>query len=508
MADKLITLGYEIGTGECVAVPLRHLAVTGQTQESGKTTTLEALVTRSERRAIAFVTKRGEGGFTLGRRIAPFFQERADWEYVQSILESTFHERMKFERAWIVRACKGAKTLAEVQRNITGLMQGAKRSMDADMYMLLNEYLGKVVPLIARLPKSPRIDLVPGLNVMDLLDYPEELQMLVMASTLRWIHTSEKDVIVVIPEAWKFVPQSRKTPVRSEVERLVREGAGLKNYIWLDSQDIAGVDKILLRAASVWIIGVQREMNELKRAIGNMPAGIKRPNASAVAQLGVGEFFACWHDQLKRVYVQPSWMTADGARRISLALDEKPTEKPTEKPNLITEEEDMSKIADLEARNAELENEVKQLRAELARARGDKKTEVRPETKPDAKREPSDLDTVYSYVRERILRDPLVLRVLKTQPEISVEIQRETVTLDGNTLRGKLAELIARGFFDEPRKGQAAYDELWTRQHFQKAKSKPNVYNELNALAGMGFLTKESEGYQAVKAMRVNLIDP
>jgi len=34
------------------------LAVTGQTQQSGKTTTLEALISRSKLRALTFVTKR------------------------------------------------------------------------------------------------------------------------------------------------------------------------------------------------------------------------------------------------------------------------------------------------------------------------------------------------------------------------------------------------------------------------------------------------------------------
>lgn len=38
-----VLLGYEVGTGNPVEVPLRHLAVTGQTQEAGKTTALEAV---------------------------------------------------------------------------------------------------------------------------------------------------------------------------------------------------------------------------------------------------------------------------------------------------------------------------------------------------------------------------------------------------------------------------------------------------------------------------------
>ena len=35
-----IFLGYEIGSGEKVDIPLTHLVVSGVTQESGKTTTL------------------------------------------------------------------------------------------------------------------------------------------------------------------------------------------------------------------------------------------------------------------------------------------------------------------------------------------------------------------------------------------------------------------------------------------------------------------------------------
>jgi hypothetical protein len=51
-----IHLGYVVGTGEPVEIPLRHTAVTGQTQESGKTTTLEGLISRSGLQAVAYVT--------------------------------------------------------------------------------------------------------------------------------------------------------------------------------------------------------------------------------------------------------------------------------------------------------------------------------------------------------------------------------------------------------------------------------------------------------------------
>jgi hypothetical protein len=57
-----IHLGFEIRTGEPVAIPRHHLVVTGLTQVAGKTTTIAALIQRSHAYALAFVTKRGEIG--------------------------------------------------------------------------------------------------------------------------------------------------------------------------------------------------------------------------------------------------------------------------------------------------------------------------------------------------------------------------------------------------------------------------------------------------------------
>ena len=95
------------------------MVMTGQTQETGKTTTLEALISRARVPAIAFVTKRGKQSFTEGHRVAPYFRERADWQFVASVLEATMREKLKFERAWIMRASKGAKTLCETNTERT-----------------------------------------------------------------------------------------------------------------------------------------------------------------------------------------------------------------------------------------------------------------------------------------------------------------------------------------------------------------------------------------------------
>src|SRR5207244_4375061 len=102
--------------GTAVEIPIRNMVVCGQTQEAGKTTALEALIARAGVRAVTFITKRGEGSFTSARRIDPYFREQADWQFVASILEASRGEKLKFERAWIIRASRGARTLADVQR--------------------------------------------------------------------------------------------------------------------------------------------------------------------------------------------------------------------------------------------------------------------------------------------------------------------------------------------------------------------------------------------------------
>jgi hypothetical protein len=168
--SKTVRLGFEIGSGEPVDIPIGHMVVCGQTQLSGKTTTLDALVERSGRAAVAFVTKRGEAALHGARTIPPYFRERADWRFVESIIESDMRQKMRFERAWIVRAARGAKTLSDVRANVSELSAKSKRGMDADIYMLLGEYLDLVVPLIAKLPAADSVALEPGrLSVMNLL---------------------------------------------------------------------------------------------------------------------------------------------------------------------------------------------------------------------------------------------------------------------------------------------------------------------------------------------------
>jgi hypothetical protein len=358
-ADLL--LGFAIPSAEPVRIPLKHMAITGQTQEAGKTTALEALISRSGLTAVTFITKRGEASFTDARRIRPYFREQADWQFVASILEASRSEKLKFERAWIIRASRGADTLADVQRNVRKAMETAK-GMSADVYLTLDAYLEAVVPQISKVKWAHSLELFgTGVHAVDLTALNVEMQHLVIKSTITWVLEREKNTIVVIPEAWKFIPQGRGTPVKLAAEAFIRQGAALGNFLWLDSQDIAGIDKIILKSVPVWILGVQREANEIKRTLDNIPAGLAKPKPADIATLELGQFFACWGRHSIKTYVQPSWLAADKAQRHAAGQPitfEPP--KPKE-PDMNAERE-----AELLRENKELTDKVEKLERQLA----------------------------------------------------------------------------------------------------------------------------------------------
>jgi hypothetical protein len=583
MTSRYVHLGFEIGSAAAVEIQIRHMAVTGQTQESGKTTTLEALITRSRLAAIAFLTKRGESSFAGATRVPAYFQERADWQFVESILESSMKQRMKFERAWIVKACKGAHTLADVQRNVAELQARSKRSMDQDLYMLLGEYLTKVVPLIRSLPKVDHVGIYGGkLTVMDLVDYPDELQMLVIASTLEWIHKHGGNTITVIPEAWKFIPQGKNTPVKIVAEKLAREGAGLRNYLWIDSQDMAAVDKLMLRACAVWLIGVQREANEIKRALSNMPAGLKKPRAEQVATLQLGQFYACFGSEIRKTYVQPAWMDETTGKRIAsgrldvhdLAVTAKSPSKesdhllgltpskwgdefeslghsqtPKQLPEAGTrrvespagsaarshspvrdavpqtvakekEEEMPINPQTLEALKLAIKDGAKDTALQLlesisgnhpsgtdanlpAAARAGESSAPARAYSPD---ETFDNERLYQAFKARLTEEApgVLLSLTKAIPEIEVREAREKFTMDTTTREGRVAWLIADGYFDVNRVNAEVVTELAERGFPTSA---PNVAHAFAALTEKGFLVAGGKGrHRAVAGMKVNIV--
>jgi hypothetical protein len=538
--EQRVLLGFEIGTGDRVDIPLAHMVVTGLTQASGKTTTLKALISRTtDRRSVAFITKRAEGAFQDASLIAPYFREQSDWQFVESLLEATMRQRMKFERGWIMRVTRGAQTLEQVYANLqvqlfgddnyrSGNQKKRKHAvhpasgMNADIYLQLSAYFDILLPQLRGLRlrmgagAGNTLILKPGLNVMDLTEFSMEMQSLIIASTIDACYLMN-GVTVVIPEAWEFLPQSRKTPVMRSAEAFVRKAAASQNFLWLDSQDISGIEKTILKQVSVWILGNQREINEVEHTLKQLPiARHARPKPEEIMHLGRGEFFACFDKETHKVYVCPQWLASGVAQRYAVphsaiesvqlaeeiaehfAVYENATHEVEELRTNGSAREVLKKIKE-EDRNVDYKEAYEKLLTKVAEL---EKRLSRYETAPAEPLQPS------RFTSDAPRPDPVTLAVDVNKPEIEVTVKRHTIRMSDANSDGRLALLISQGFFDTPKKVEHLNIEFRARGWFAQMGRPAPLGPAMSKLAEMGFVRVVGVGtYQSIEGMKVRIKD-
>lgn len=314
-----IRLGFEIGSGREIFIEPSHLIVTGITQQSGKTTTLEALIQRSSLKAIVFKTKPGEKSFTSGTMVAPFFRERSDYEFVRSLIEAYTREKIFIEKGALMTLCKGSKSLLDIKMRVDEeINKGKLRGIKEEIYTRLQHYLENLIPQIQYANFSSVLNIGEGINIMDLERFSDEAQSLIIRSVADEVLKTSRDTILVIPEAWKFIPQKRNNPCKVAIESYVRQGATNKNFIWIDSQDMSNVDKTPLKQISTWILGYQSERNEVAHTLDQISLPQKqKPKEDDIMKLSIGQFYLSSREQVVKVYVQPAWLEKDKAWKIS-----------------------------------------------------------------------------------------------------------------------------------------------------------------------------------------------
>lgn len=316
---KKIKLGYEMGTGEKVEIDPSHLIVTGLTQLSGKTTTLEALIKRSELKAIVFKTKIGEKSFGSSQEVPPFFRDRSDYEFVKSLIEAYSKEKLFIEKGTLMQLCKGSGNLVEIKKKVDDkIAEGKLRGLKEEIFTRLQHYLENLIPQIQYANFSKTLQIGEGINVMNLERFSEEAQSLIIQSVSDEVLKTLNGIILVLPEGWKFIPQKYNNPCKRTIESYIRQGAANKNFIWIDSQDMAGVDKIPLKQISTWILGFQSERNEVKHTLDQIaiPKSSK-PKEEEIMTLKKGHFIISSPGGVKKVYVQPVWLDDENAIKIA-----------------------------------------------------------------------------------------------------------------------------------------------------------------------------------------------
>lgn len=513
--NETFELGYEVPDGQEVRARMHHLFISGVTQLAGKTTALEAFVHRTGCRALVFRCGRGEIGFEGAERIRPFFRERTDWRFVEGVISAHLHEKAKFYRGDIMTACRGARTLEDVHGAVRKrLAKTREGSFVHKILTELDQYLSEVVPVLREIDLAQTLELKEKVSVIDLEDVPLAVQQLIIASCCERIMEKERDVVVVIPEAWQMVPQDRTTPVKLAVEDITRRGAKLGIYCWLDSQQVTGVDQDVLRNIAIWLFGLQTHDLEKGRVAKTIPGRKVKPDD--VHALKLGHFYLVARTEAVRlIYVRPLWMNPEVAMgvvhgQLNVENVAKSAPHPVRKVDpmdekLKTENERLVKLnKNLIARVDELELRIK----ELARIKA-------PEFVAEAVKAAVGLKAAATMHKGGLIdttgpapvdREVVVphLHVDQALPNLTVHVRYEKVEANDQEPRGRIGILIADGFMDEPRTfGDIAREATargwgkWTGGNSKVAAAK-----QLKWFAESGFFRLESSQYVLVPAMK------
>lgn len=322
----MIHIGFEMGSGTAIHIPVGHMVIVGQTQRAGKTTALEACATRSGSKCVAFLTKRGEGSFRLSRELPPYYEDHIDWRTVRALCEALTEEKWdKFQRQCLRSVCRAGQagrvgtknfvdwpkpeTLEDVCANVALALTKVTGQREL-IFGEIQDDLKTATEELAKLKTSSAApDLEFGLNVIDLERYEFHIQSLIVRSVIRWVHQHGFRTIVAMPEAWRFAPGQRRSPVRDAAEEFIRQGAALENFLWIDSQNISGISSVLLSQIRVWLFGVQRLKVEIEKTLDAIPDNLyPRPSRADIATLGKGEFIVCFDQEMYKTYVWPAWM--------------------------------------------------------------------------------------------------------------------------------------------------------------------------------------------------------
>jgi len=378
---------YRVPTGEPVGIPRRHLAVFGVTRDSGKTTFVEAAVAASGMKAIVFRTKRGEIGFDNAKPLPLFFDERGltHWKALEGLISATLEEKVHREpgvRYAIISVCKNpvpAKSLAEIHQRVKGKLKDAKlKEFIKEVFTKLDAYLEEVLPQLEKLRGSfsDRLELPePGVYVEDLEGLgvkSDELQNLFVASLIRKAYEELSGVIIVVAEIWKFLPQDRGSPVKWVIEKYVREMGVVEGWLWLDAQDLRGVDKKHLRSFDIRLFGRQPDAHEIDEILKALPLPKQqKPKPEQIMTLKLGHFFAKLRDKVELTYVRPVWLPEEIAIRVAKGELESDSEevqgyKPAPKSESQEDERMYRPLYEREkTRREELESEIPNLRTRI-----------------------------------------------------------------------------------------------------------------------------------------------
>jgi hypothetical protein len=517
---------FEVPAGKSVQLEPFHYAIIGQTQFSGKSTLLKRLaewVADKGFKVLVLDSKETEADYLgFGTDVPVCLRESTDSFVLIGLLESMFKRRLTPYYATLSRLTEGARGFDDIIRKARELEAKTKSGWLRDTCRVLYDLLERLRAETSKIETVPELQLQNGINRMAINNFTAEAQQLIVKNVFEdALRVYKRNLILVLDEAFKFVPEKYSSAASKAIMDVMTQGAKTGLYVWLATQFLAVTSKDPLKACAVKFLGTQDHITEVKHTLDLIPEARGKFTAEDIMKLKLGH----WILVRKRpplvgvVYSVPVGVPEDVGREV--ALGKRSPESVRDeflKPKLVEVNEDLVwkekyeqleregikeyevKMGMLRQKVEELETQVKKNLEEIGKLKDEKAT-LEVELK---KLEPL---KAFGEALRKFLAECSNVRVAGFEPamstlsEISVAIQQPTLTiqkhtpplsLDDSSLEGKIAIVYAEG--ELPKDKWFSVSDVTKAFQRHGWKQDPRTSSALDKFCQWGYFIKQMSG--------------
>ena len=304
-------LGTDLKTREDIQLDVFHTLFAGQTNLSGKTSTIKAVIPEALEKGytiLVFDTKETGREWEGYNDIPLVYRPTTDPLVLIGLLEGIFKRKITQYYSTLSRITQRAKDLGDIIRNAEKLEEESRSGFIKDACHTLADLARRLETELKQVSLSTKMELAENvLNVMAVNSLSPEAQQLVIKTAFEeLLRHHNKKVIVIIDEAFKFLPQEYGSACKRPVQDVITQGARTKLFVWLATQFIKTTDKDAMKACAVKLMGKQDDPTEIEGTQQRIPGGKAKWNAELIMTLQPGQFiYVSLSDPPRLVYVVP-----------------------------------------------------------------------------------------------------------------------------------------------------------------------------------------------------------
>lgn len=317
-----IFVGYEIGTGDAVFVPVFHTLFTGQTQLSGKTTALKALAKQAAKQGFKVLVIDTKTNFAdylgFGQEVPVCLQYSTDTLVLRNLLESINERKLTIFQGTLTRVTEDATTYEEVIENLRDTEEKARSDFIKDACHMLANLLQRLIDQTKKVETTSDLELPYAINRMAINQFEVQGQQLIIRSIFKEALKKYRKLIIILDESYKFLPQKYTSACQTAIQEYVTQGAITQNFLWESTQFLAPTNKDSMKAMPVKLLGTQDHITECTHTYELMPSppkglvisyrngqALTLQKADTIMNLKVGHFILVTKDSTRAVYIVP-----------------------------------------------------------------------------------------------------------------------------------------------------------------------------------------------------------